>query len=319
MILCYDGGGSSSRMLLSDDDFNLIGEAHGLGVNQNHTPIDEIRGSLRSCLEKTLNGRMLQKGDEAFITVIGPVEELEALLLPYECLIRRMHEPLAALWAGVMRKYGFVALSGTGSVVFYIDPERKRNKSFGGIGLLLGDEGSGAWIGQQALKAVLNDLNGTEPATLMTKRAKESLGIQYPWDIIRKIYEAPSYVRYMAAFVPEAAIAAHEGDETALSLFRRAGEHLARQLLILYNRAEAHDDNRFCVLSGGVWKAHPLMFETFCEKVHMQVPDIIIKKPYFEPVLAGIVKKLSMREPSWTQEKRVEFLSEKFPGYVINY
>ena len=317
MILCFDGGGSSSRMLLADEDFNLIGNARGLGVNAFHTPLEEVRENLRLCVRQTLDGQSLHKSDVAVITMTGSSEELEALLLPYGCAIYRMSEPQTALWAGAMRKSGFVALSGTGSDVFYIDSEGHIKDVIGGLGLLLGDQGSGAWIGQHALRAAAHELDGTGAPTTLTGRARECLGIRTAFDIVKQLYAAPSYVRYMADFVPEAAAAAREGDEIAISLFRQAGGHLSRQLLCLLDRVKAPGGDRFCVISGGAWKAHPAMFEQFREDIRAQAPDMTIKKPYFEPVMAGVVQRLAEREPTWPVEKRVVFLTERFPQYRI--
>ena len=317
MILCFDGGGSSSRMLLADDGFNLIGEGFAAGVNTTHTPVGEMRDSLNTCLDQTLGGKKINKIDRAYVTFVGPVGELVSLLEPFGCEIEKIPEQDSALWAGALRESGYVALSGTGSNVTYTDKRNRIAKCLGGYGLLLGDEGSGAWIGQHGLKAALNFLAGTGPATSLAEKAKSFFNLNSAWEIIGQIYAAPSYVRYMASFVPKVAEAAKEGDELSLFLFRQAGECLARLLLLMLERTEPSRENLFCVLCGGVWKAQCAMRDAFGEAVREKRPDIRIMRPHFEPVMSGIVRELSTREPDWNDERRVAFLAERFPGQHI--
>jgi len=121
----------------------------------------------------------------------------------------------------------------------------------------------------------------------------------------------------MAAFVPEVARAARMGDIKALSLFRQAGELHAKKLLLLIDKVDPLDDEKICVLCGGVWKAHPVMYDSFSTMVLKARSDIETKKPYFEPVMAGIIQKLTLIQPSWTEMERVAFLAEKFNNYYI--
>lgn len=317
MLLCFDGGGSKSRMLLADGELNLIGDGASLGTNVNHTPLAEARANLCSCLEQTIAGREICRIDEAVATIVGPVEELEALLEPYGCGVERFEEPESGLWAGVLRPSGYVALSGTGSDVFHISAAGGRVARHGGWGLLLGDEGSGAWIGQQALRAVARDYADVGPHTLMSELAKEALGVTEHWGIVRKMYASPSPIRYLAAFTPHVARAAREGDELALSLFAQAGEHMARQLLWLIEKQASPEDGDVCVLAGGAWKAHPVMRETFAALIREEHPEIGIREPYFEPVMAGVSRALALKHPDWTEAARLAFLTERFGEFRI--
>jgi N-acetylglucosamine kinase-like BadF-type ATPase len=317
VFLCFDGGGSKSRMILVDDDFTLLGEGRSLGVNTNHTPLAEVVANMRDCLHQALGGRTISHIDDAIVTIVGPLHELAAVLAPYGCAIKQLDEPTAALWAGALRSEGFVALSGTGSDAFYVGRDDQSKRSLGGWGLLLGDEGSGAWIGQQALRAIVHEYAGSGPPTLLSERGRASLDLTGIWQVVRAIYAAPSYVRYMAAFVPEVARAAREGDEIALSLFTEAGRHMAQLLTTLYEKTPAPEADRFCVLSGGAWKAHPAFFQTFAERMKASVPALHIHWPYFEPVMAGVSRALALRHPDWAEARRLAFLAERFPAFRV--
>jgi len=318
MLLCFDGGGSKSRMLLADDNFNLVGESIGLGVNTTHTPITELRDNLQSCLSECLKDVSLSKTDNVVATFVGPVDELITLLDIYGCSVEVVSELHAALWAGALRTRGYITASGTGSFAAYVGSSDKDIFYLDGRGLLLGDNGSGAWIGQYALRAVAEHLDGVGEATALTARFKEHLGVRVATDIIRQLYEAPSYVRYMAALVPEVSRAACDGDKVAVSLLEKAGTLLAETTMHVVEKTNPADDEKICVLSGGVWKAHSALFDSYFQKMKEQRPDICIRKPYFEPVMAGVTRKLSLEKPQMPEDEQVEFLAERFPGYRLN-
>ncbi|MDR0396543.1 MAG: hypothetical protein LBH66_04505 [Oscillospiraceae bacterium] len=321
MILCFDGGGSKCRAILADDDLNLIGEGGSLGVNTNHTSFSEASANIRGCLEQAAGSSPSPTIDTFYITIVGPLEEALRLFQPYSRTkqpnVAVLGEPQAGLWAGALCPGGFVALSGTGSDVFYVSSDGKRGGSLGGWGLLLGDEGSGAWIGQQAYRAVIRGLTGVSPPTKLTDAARQWLGTDDIWRIIRLMYDAPSYARFFGAFVPEAAKTAREGDETARRLFSDAGEHMARYFARLYASVQPEDNERFCVLSGGAWKAHPLMFDTFRQRLNEDAPGLEVRWPYFEPVMAGISRELALRRPDWDEARRLAFLTRRYPSYRI--
>jgi len=319
MLICFDGGGSTSRMLLIDDDYNLIGEGIAPGVNTNHTPLPIVRNNIRECLLQALGTYKLSDIDEAVITVVGPAKEFTDLLDIDNDKIQMINEPCAALLAGILCESGYVALSGTGSGVFYVDDTKECAASLGGLGIILGDEGSGAWIGQHALRAVAAHLQGCGPATVLTKYAREFFGIEGARDIVNNLYASSSYVRYIASFVPEAAKAANKDDDIALALFKQAGEFLAGQLVLLISRTDVQNSNKTCVISGGVWKAHPVMLEAFKSSVYTTHPEINIRKPYFEPVMAGVVQKYKRQNPGVPDAKCVEFLSKKFLDYTLRF
>src|SRR5205085_1278058 len=62
---------------------------------------------------------------------------------------------------------GIVIIAGTGSIV-YGRNQRGEAARAGGWGHLIGDEGSGYWIGREALAAVMRAEDGRGPSTRMT-------------------------------------------------------------------------------------------------------------------------------------------------------
>jgi N-acetylglucosamine kinase-like BadF-type ATPase len=68
------------------------------------------------------------------------------------------------------------------------------------LGWLLGDEGSGFWIGQRVVRAALADLDGRGPATALTRLMLARLGVPAPSEagdrepivaVVRALYASP--------------------------------------------------------------------------------------------------------------------------------
>ncbi len=128
---------------------------------------------------------------------------------------------------------GVVLSAGTGAVVTAIDPTG-RFARIDGWGPLLGDEGSGGWIGAQALRAALRCHDGRGPDTALAVAAAEHYG---PLDMLPKLFgdhENPAL--FAAAFAPAVAAAART-DEVAADIVSTAGRALGRAVLAAIDRS----------------------------------------------------------------------------------
>ena len=85
---------------------------------------------------------------------------------------------------------GAVIITGTGSCGFSCVNGRTTN--FGGHGFALGDKGSGAWMGLEAIKATLLDLDGLGEATNLTNVITEHFAADNAMAIVEKMSGQPS-------------------------------------------------------------------------------------------------------------------------------
>src|SRR5690606_18783722 len=74
----------------------------------------------------------------------------------YKARVLVVNDALVALEAGAPGQPGIVIISGTGSICYGRNADGMAARS-GGWGYVLGDEGSGYWIGRAALRAVLRE------------------------------------------------------------------------------------------------------------------------------------------------------------------
>jgi glucosamine kinase len=140
---------------------------------------------------------------------------------------------------------GLVLVAGTGAVAARLSGGIT-TATADGNGWLLGDEGSGYWIGHRAVRAALAALDGRGEATLLTAAVRGHYLGDRPADppatpnaaqeirdrLVRAVHERP--VLELAALSPRVAAAARRGDSVAVRLLAEAVERLAATLESLH-------------------------------------------------------------------------------------
>jgi N-acetylglucosamine kinase-like BadF-type ATPase len=141
---------------------------------------------------------------------------------------------LATYFAGTHRPDGYAVIAGTGAGAIRVQDGRQVAMA-DGLGWLLGDEGSGFWIGHRVVRAVLAELDGRGPATTLTPLLLPRLGVPAPAGsddrepvvaLVRALYAGPP-VR-----LADHAVLAFEaaGDRVADGILDEAATALARTL-----------------------------------------------------------------------------------------
>jgi N-acetylglucosamine kinase-like BadF-type ATPase len=118
---------------------------------------------------------------------------------------------------------GVVVAAGTGMVGLGLGPAGAARVD--GVGYLIGDEGSGWWIGRQGLVAALSAGDGRpngSAALLDRLRIRFGAVADFPGTLAAE----PSPVAVVASFAKDVADAAREGDAVAAGIWREAGEHI---------------------------------------------------------------------------------------------
>lgn len=165
---------------------------------------------------------------------------------------------------------GCVVAAGTGVIVLGTDHETAWRQA-DGWGHLLGDEGSGAWIGAHALRAALRHHDGRpHGSAVLLGKLRRRFGDTDT--TLREVYGSPAHE--LAAFAPLAAEAAHEGDPVATELWRRAGTHLAESA-----HAAARDLPAEFSWGGRLFDAGDLLLTPFREELARRRPDAHVSEP----------------------------------------
>ena len=134
---------------------------------------------------------------------------------------------------------------GTGAVAFRFDDAGTLHRA-DGWGPLLGDRGSGRWIGQQGLQAALQAHDGG-PATSLLGSAAALVGS--PAQLPAWLAESDNPARTMARFTPAVLKEAEAGDAVARGIVDEACR------LLVNTVALAAGDTKQVALLGGVVKS----------------------------------------------------------------
>ncbi|HTU77829.1 MAG TPA: BadF/BadG/BcrA/BcrD ATPase family protein [Solirubrobacteraceae bacterium] len=186
---------------------------------------------------------------------------------------------------------GVAAIAGTGSNVFGVGGEGENARAWraGGWGHLLGDEGSGYWLGVQSIKAALRDREASGPPTALSQAAPVFFGEPSVEAVAQSVYSKPLTKGQIAAFAIETAKLAEQGDAVACELYERGARELSEQIAAVIRQTglgEAPDGEReFPVgLIGSAYKAGAVFIEPLTRAIHAYAPRARVSTVQMAPV-----------------------------------
>jgi len=183
--------------------------------------------------------------------------------------VRVVNDAAIALLAGAPEGVGIVVLAGTGSIAYGQDAGGKSARS-GGYGFLLADEGSGYWLGHQALRATVRAADGRGPATRIMPIVFEALEVSSVSDLVPRVYEKGLPKHRIAALASVVQRAHDEGDAVAAALIEGGAQELSLAARAVARQIDLGDGPFPVVLAGGAFKACPSMVAPL-EK-HLDLP-----------------------------------------------
>jgi glucosamine kinase len=177
---------------------------------------------------------------------------------------------------------GVGAISGTGSNVFGVGADGRAWRA-GGWGHLLGDEGSGYWLGVQSIKAALRDREDSGPPTALSGAAAAFFEAPSVEALAAKVYSKPLTKGEIAAFAIETAHLAEHGDAVARELYQRGAHELAQQIATVIRRTGL--EGEFPVgLIGSAYKAGPVFVDPLTSAIHAVAPQARVAVVEMAPV-----------------------------------
>ena len=131
---------------------------------------------------------------------------------------------------------GILLIGGTGSSVIGRCADGTRFK-VGGWGPGIGDEGSGFWIGREAVRRAFHAFDRDVPTTLM-EAIRAAWGVKDLGEIVAFANAQPG--PDLSALTPTVVACAEAGDAVAAAILKDAGVELARQVAVVGNKMLEH-------------------------------------------------------------------------------
>lgn len=168
---------------------------------------------------------------------------------------------------------GILVIGGTGSAVLGRCTDGARFKA-GGWGPGIGDEGSGYWIGREAVRRAFSALDNEVPTSLM-EAIRTAWGVKDLGKMVAFANDQPG--PDLSALTPVVVRCAEAGDAVAAGLLRDAGSELARQVAIVWDKMKAHGQSGVSIAyTGGVVEKIALATAAMRAKITTDYPGLTV-------------------------------------------
>ncbi|MBN4067054.1 SIS domain-containing protein [Simkania negevensis] len=290
-IFCLDGGGSKTHLQV----LNVAGHLLPIG------PVVERQQFLRGrgCNVMTLSfnnaasiiTELVEKSGVAVeraavvggFAGAGSAEKKEALHRLF-CTIGFAKNKIVAtsdsdLLVSIIENEGVLLISGTGSIC--IGKKNGNIVRFGGLGPLVGDEGSAFYMGRQAVRAAALAQQGER--TALTKEITALWGRKKLNKMAKASLFASEEIANIASLVPILFRCARLGDGISQAIVKENAHHLAALVASVQN--ELHTTSATLYLHGGVFQDE--YADSFVEQIKA-APSFIAAFADAEPLIINI-------------------------------
>lgn len=235
LVLGADVGGTSTRVAVADLDGEVLAVAHGGPGNPHLVGLDGSAAEIRATAVRALAGLdgpvvdavvglaggSRAAGEPGFLTAALPADLHVRAALVSDLAVGFSSATDAA--------GGCMVIAGTGAVAARLVGDELRERR-DGWGWLLGDRGSGFWLGRAAVRATLDALDDGRPLDALARAVLAEAGVEdYP-GLLGACYAQPP--TWLARFAPLVSRCAAE-DPVAAALAQRAADLLVATLVSL--------------------------------------------------------------------------------------
>jgi N-acetylglucosamine kinase-like BadF-type ATPase len=281
-----DGGGTHSRLAITNREGRILAQTKGGSTNIYSVSKDEALENLRSLLDLGLKAAGLQKRDLAAgcMGSAGLGREMEqGIFREFFCSLLGAGTPVKLcgdgeilLCGGLEGLEGYCLIAGTGSTALGRSKDGRLVRS-GGLGYMLGDEGSAAWIGKTAIARILRSLEDRDLPSSMIEAILEKTRLRKSADLIHYVhYDADK--AQVAALAPVVTNAARAGDPLALDILQTGAAELALLVRSVLDRS-LWIENKTLVLAGGVIEHDEILTGKLRESLVASFPGLAVTEP----------------------------------------
>lgn len=298
-VLGIDAGGTKTVCLLADAQGTVLSESRSEGANLQAVGELQVEKVLHHVMEEALGDRRIvpsaiclgiagvDRPDDAAV-VRGIMKRIG-----YKARVLVVNDALVALEAGSPGQPGVVIISGTGSICYGRNAAGDAARS-GGWGYVLGDEGSGYWIGRAALRAVLREADKRGKETALTPLLLKHFGVERPQGLIHEVYHSNLKPAAIGALARSVHQAFQQGDEVAIGILRGAANELEASAMSVARRLALVGQHFTFILAGGIFKAVPWVQDELSRRLPVVSPGSEVRLLEVEPAIGAV--RLALQE-----------------------
>jgi glucosamine kinase len=298
LVLGIDGASSRSIGILADDTGALQARREGAGTTLNGLGYDNVARALYILIARCCEDARCKPQDLASVVIGMPAldrdEDRQRLREHVNSLFAKAGtRPLQlsfesdariALEGAFDGGFGVVVMAGTGSIVIGKTPHGQV-VSVGGWGRIIGDEGSGYFIGREALVAVTRESEKRGSAG----RLREVLSQRFHFDSREHILGALYHERFdVASLAPVVMETAAGNDIVAQRILDRAANLLAEQARIIVMQMGLLRKVKLTMV-GSLVEGGSVYADALHMKLLRLLPQVEIRPPAHEPAYGAVL------------------------------
>jgi len=289
-----DGGGSTSRLLATDKDLNVLGKHKGGPTNLAALDAETVGKNIR-CLVEEFNRSTNTHIKDCKAICIGSAGVdgdrnttlMESIFrdIGFNGKIKIVTDAVIALASKTKGKPGIVIISGTGSIGYAID-ESGQALRCGGWGAFIDDTGSGYKIGIEAIRYALMDFDGRGQKTVLTSKIVEYFELKRIDEVLKQVYSLPFDKAKIAKLSQVVRAAAQAGDDIALLIESTAAKDLALLAKTLIRKSQLLTTQ--VILSGSILLHNQHIQDRFRQAVMEAYPNVTIAPQDVESEMGAV-------------------------------
>ncbi|CAM5223558.1 N-acetylglucosamine kinase-like BadF-type ATPase OS=Ureibacillus acetophenoni OX=614649 GN=SAMN05877842_10322 PE=4 SV=1 [Ureibacillus acetophenoni] len=313
-ILGIDGGGTKTTAIIADENGKVYSQTitgssnpNTLSQEQFEQVMSDLLNQLRENNEDIFSRIEVCFAGMAGVGESGRDEKMKSLLLqhlPSNPLVIVQNDAVNALYSGTLGSPGIVQIAGTGAITIGLNDKNKMVR-VGGWGYLFDDDGSGFYLGNEALRAVFQQYDGRGMDTALTEAVLYHFEVMTVPDLIEKIYGKDHPRSVIAPLSRYVVKLAELGDQVANTIIENACEKMMHSIKTCHSQLFEQDHHTSVILSGGVFTNEEIFIQHFKKHSIETYPNLKFSKTLIPPVggaiAAGIKAVQNSIEPNFVE------------------
>lgn len=266
-----DGGGSKSRLRIESADGKLLAETMA-GPGSIRLSVEKSWDAINSAFNKAVKMANLDLKEHRFYAGMGlagceiPEAYQQFINTPHPFAVLELQSDAHAACLGAHNgKHGAIIIIGTGTIGYAIHDNKIIR--VGGWGFPQGDEGSGAWLGLEAIRLTLHWIDGRIEETPLLKSIFDEFGGH-----VQQFISWTSYAKStdFARFAPLVIQHSHLQDPWAIKLLKEGARNI-EEMASTINKKNGPTPLPICLFGGLAPHIEPWLSEDLRKQIKPRV------------------------------------------------